>query len=33
MALHERVHHPKRDDILISAIVLACPFSHVLVDR
>ena len=32
MALHERLHHPERGDLLISAIVLARSFHHVLVD-
>ena len=33
MALHERLHHPKRGDLLVLAIVLACSFYPVLVDR
>ena len=33
MAVHERLHRPKCDNLLISAIVLARSFCHVLVNR
>ena len=34
LALHElSSHHPKYGDLLISAIVLAHPFHHILINR